>query len=92
MSPLKKVESELARYDHVLAEFTARETTGGDVELLISLKQDVSGAHTYVAPIHPRDIEHPQFPWTFQRHLYDCLHDYVVELFLHTPQSRDERA
>ena len=51
-----------------------------------------AGAHTYVAPIHPRDIEHPQFPWTFQRYLYDCLHDYVVELFLHTPQSRDEGA
>ena len=67
-------------------------TRNGGVDLLISLKEEVSGAHTYVAPIHPRDIEHPQFPWTFQRYLYDCLHDFVVELFLHTPQSRDEGA
>ena len=86
------MEIELRRYDHVLMNFGARPTDDGGVELLISLKEDVSGAHTYVAPIHPRDIEHPQFPWTFQRYLYDCLHDYVVELFLHTPQSRDERA
>jgi len=46
--------------------------------------------HTYTAPVHIHDIEHPQFPWTFQRHLYDCLHDYVVEMFTHSPQSRDE--
>ena len=92
MSPLEKVETELRRYDHILMAFGARATEDGGVDLLISLKEEVSGAHTYVAPIHPRDIEHPQFPWTFQRYLYDCLHDFVVELFLHTPQSRDERA
>ena len=47
--------------------------------------------HTYYAPVHARDIEHPQFPWTFQRYLYDCMHDYLVEMFIHTPQSRDPR-
>jgi hypothetical protein len=47
--------------------------------------------HTYYAPIHPRDIEHPQFPWTFQRYLYDCMHDYLVEMFTHTPQSLEGR-
>ena len=91
MSPLEKVETQLRRYDHVLVNFAARATEDGGVDLLISLKEEVTGAHTYVAPIHPRDIAHPQFPWTFQRYLYDCLHDYVVELFVHTPQSRDER-
>jgi hypothetical protein len=26
-----------------------------------------------------------------QRYLYDCLHDYVVEMFTLTPQSRESR-
>ena len=34
---------------------------------------------------------HPQFPWTFQRYLYDCMHDYLVEMFLRTPQNREQR-
>ena len=38
--------------------------------------------------LDPRDIEHPQFPWTFQRYLYDCLHDYLIEMFIRTPQTR----
>jgi hypothetical protein len=24
-----------------------------------------------------------------QRYLYDCMHDYLVEMFIRTPQSRD---
>ena len=47
--------------------------------------------HTYYAPIHARDIEHPQFAWTFQRYLYDCMHDYLVEMFVQTPQNREQR-
>jgi hypothetical protein len=47
--------------------------------------------HTYYAPVHARDIDHPQFAWTFQRYLYDCMHDYLVEMFLHTPQVREQR-
>ena len=34
-------------------------------------------------------VESSQFAWSFQRYLYDCLHDYMVELFSRTPQSRD---
>jgi hypothetical protein len=37
-------------------------------------------------------LAHSQFPWTFQRYLYDCMHDYLVELFLRTPQIREVRA
>ena len=86
---LERVRAELARYDHALLRFSAWEGRDGSVELRIELKQPVEGAHTYHAPVHPRDIAHPQFPWTFQRYLYDCLHDYMVELFLRTPQSRE---
>ncbi len=91
MTPLEKVRAEIARYDHALLRFSAREH-GGAVELVIELKDNGLGLHTYCAPIHARDIEHPQFAWTFQRYLYDCMHDYLVEMFIRTPQSRDARA
>lgn len=85
---LDKVSRELERYEHALLEFSARETASG-VELVIGLRDHNAGLHTYYAPVHPRDIDHPQFSWTLQRYLYDCLHDYLVEMFTRTPQSRD---
>jgi hypothetical protein len=88
VTPLDKVLTETARYEHALVRFSARERQGA-VELVIEMKDPALGLHTYYAPVHPRDIEHPQFPWTFQRYLYDCLHDYLVEMFIRTPQSRD---
>ena len=91
MSPLDKVTQELTRYEHALLDFSAREHNGA-IELVIELKHPVAEMHTYYAPLHERDIEHPQFPWTFQRYLYDCMHDYLVEMFVRTPQSRESRA
>ena len=91
MTHLEKVRAELLRYEHALMEISAREHNGG-VELVIECKNRGLGLHTYYAPIHPRDIENAQFPWTMQRSLYDCLHDYVIEMFTLTPQSREGRA
>ena len=91
MTPLEKVLTEIRRYEHPLLEFAARERDGS-IELIIGLKDPRPGLHTYYAPVHPRDIEHSQFPWTFQRYLYDCMHDYLVEMFVRTPQSRDEHS
>jgi hypothetical protein len=91
VTPLEKVWREIGRYDHALLCFSAREHNGA-IELVIELKERGLGMHPYYAPIHPRDIEHPQFPWTFQRYLYDCMHDYLVEMFIRTPQSRDVSA
>jgi hypothetical protein len=88
VTPLEKVLAETRRYEHALLEFSAREHNGG-VELAIALKDGSLGLHTYYAPVHDRDIEHPQFAWTFQRYLYDCMHDYLVEMFLRTPQTRE---
>jgi len=85
---LAKVRAELARYEHALVNFSAREKNGA-VELVIELKDPNLGMHTYYAPLHQRDIDHTQFAWTLQRYLYDCLHDYLVEMFIRTPQSRD---
>lgn len=82
------MRAELSRYDHRLLAFAAEEH-GGAVELVITLKEPLPGVHTYRAPVHERDLAHPQFPWTFQRYLYDCLHDYLIELFERTPQTRN---
>lgn len=86
MTPLERVQSELARYQHLLLAFSAESTAAG-IELVIELKQPVEGAHVYRAPLHARDVDHPQFPWTFQKLLYDCLHDYLCELFTRNPQQ-----
>jgi hypothetical protein len=87
VTALEKVHAEIARYEHALMDFSAREHNGS-IELVIELKNRDLGLHTYYAPLHPRDIEHSQFPWTFQRYLYDCLHDYLIEMFIRTPQTR----
>jgi hypothetical protein len=44
--------------------------------------------HAYTFQLQPREIEHAQFPWTFQKQLYDCLHDYVIEMFTCNPQRQ----
>jgi hypothetical protein len=90
VTPLEKVLAETQRYEHALLRFSARDHHGS-VELVIEMKDPGLGLHTYYAPVHLRDIEHPQFPWTFQRYLYDCMHDYLVEMFLRTPQMRESR-
>jgi hypothetical protein len=85
---IEKVRAELARYEHPLVDFGAQTSPSGEVELTIRVRQSPVAVHTYVAPVHARDLAHPQFSWTFQKYLYDCLHDYLVELFIRTPQSR----
>ena len=88
MTPLEMALEQTRRYDHPLLEFSAREKNGR-VELVIECKVKSLGLHTYYLELHPRDFESPQFPWTFQRLLYDGMNDYVVEMFTRTPQSRD---
>jgi len=99
---LAKVLDHLRLYDHPLLVFSARETNGA-IEVLINLKdaairnlKDAPGsnpkdaavdAHTYVFPVHARDLDSPQFAWQLQRQLYDALHDYFIEMFTRTPQS-----
>jgi hypothetical protein len=80
-----KVARELARYEHPLFSFEAR-AAGESVEVFIRFKPASVEVHTYSFLLPPREIEHAQFPWTFQRQLYDCLHDYVIEMFTRNPQ------
>ena len=88
---LSKVLDHLRLYDHPLLTFSARESNGL-VEVLIDLKNPATPVHTYVFPIHARDLDSPQFAWQLQRQLYDALHDYFIEMFISTPQDRNPRA
>jgi hypothetical protein len=85
---LEKVRRELARYEHPLFAFDAR-AAGNGVEVLIRFKPEGVEVHNYQFALQPREIEQAQFPWTFQRQLYDCLHDYVIEMFTCNPQRQD---
>jgi hypothetical protein len=87
---LERVLTQLRLYEHPLLEFAAH-PKGDGVEVLINFKNPPVPVHTYNFEFHPRDLDHPQFEWEFQRQLYDCLHDYMVEMFIRTPQDRAER-
>ncbi len=84
----EKVERELARYEHPLFRFST-EARGSSVSLAIDLREGLGVEHHYEISLHEREIENRQFPWTFQKLLYDCLHDFVVEMFEKNPQMRD---
>ena len=87
---LERVLAQLRLYQHPLLDFSAR-AKGDGVELIIEFKNPPVPVHTYYFDLHPRDLDNPQFEWSLQRQLYDCLHDYLVEMFIRTPQDRLER-
>jgi hypothetical protein len=82
---VERVREHLARYEHPLLEFSAREH-GEGVQVIIEFRNPPVPVHTYYFDLHPRDLDNPQFEWALQRQLYDCLHDYLVEMFARTPQ------
>jgi hypothetical protein len=82
---VERVREHLARYEHPLLEFSAREH-GEGVQVIIEFRNPPVPVHTYYFDLHPRDLDNPQFEWALQRQLYDCLHDYLVEMFTRTPQ------
>ncbi len=89
-SRLERVLAQLRLYEHPLLNFGAR-AKGEGVELIIQFKDGSIPVHTYYLELHPRDLDHPQFEWSFQRQLYDGLHDYFVEMLIRTPQDRADR-
>ena len=84
MSSIERVREQLARYEHPFFDFEAQEK-GDAVEMVIRSKVSNVLSPDYRITLNQRDIENSQFPWTFQRLLYDGLHDYVVELFIRNP-------
>ena len=87
---LDRVLAQLRLYEHPLLDFSAR-PKDESVEVIIQFKNPSVPVHTYYFLLHPRDLDHPQFEWNFQRQLFDCLHDYLIEMFTCTPQNRTER-
>jgi hypothetical protein len=87
---LERVLTQLRLYEHPLLEFSARGKSEG-VEVIIKFKDVSVPVHTYFFDLHPRDLDDPQFEWSFQRQLFDALHDYFVEMFIRTPQDRADR-
>ncbi len=83
-----KVQKELARYEHPLFAFSAQ-PAGERIEVEIRFKAPEVNVHRYHFHILPREVESPQFSWNFQRQLYDCLHDYVIEMFSRNPQMKE---
>jgi hypothetical protein len=89
-SRLDRVLTQLRLYEHPLLNFSAR-SKGEGVEIIIQFKDASVPVHNYYFELHPRDLDHPQFEWSFQRQLYDALHDYFMEMFIRTPQDRADR-
>jgi hypothetical protein len=85
---LEKVRQALADFEHPLFEFVAKDDADA-VVVEIRLKNAIVPVHVYEFTLRPREIDHPQFIWSFQRQLYDCLHDYVIEMFTRNPQFKD---
>jgi len=86
----QKVERELARDEHPLFRFAVGESRRG-VVLMIDLREGLHVEHHCERTLHEREIGNPQFHWTFQKLLYDCLHDFIVEMFERNPQIRGNR-
>jgi arsenate reductase (thioredoxin) len=83
-----KVQEELARYEHPLFQFEAV-PEGENVEIRTRYRSPAEPVHAYAFQMGEREIASRQFPWIFQKQLYDCLHDYLVEMFTSNPQRGD---
>ena len=84
MTDLEKVEQELSRYEHPLFDWSAYEVIEG-IEVQVRLKSE-GIAEPYRFLITPRELKDQGFPWAFQRQFFNYLHDYIVEMFVRTPQ------
>ena len=87
---VEQVRRQLHFYEHPLFAFEAKFHAGA-VEVIIRPRFREPQVHTYRFELHARDLDNTQFEWTFQRQLYDALHDYLVEMFTRTPQFREDR-
>lgn len=81
---LEKVNKQLSRYEHPLFDWEARSLTS-NVEVVITLKVNGVYDESYRLLLRPREIEARGFEWDFQRQLFNCLHDYLVEMFTRSP-------
>ncbi len=85
MTSIERVRNELQKYEHPFFDFSAEEK-GDGIELRIRSKMANVHSPEYRITLVERDLQNSQFPWTFQKLLYDCLTDYIVELFTKSPE------
>ena len=85
---LEKVNRQLCRYEHPLFEWEARNLSSG-IEVTIRLKAKGVYDEAYRLCLKPREIDSRGFEWDFQRQLFNCLHDYLVEMFTRSPHMRE---
>ena len=88
MSSIERVREELVKYEHPFFDFEAREK-GDGFEMVIRSKVPSVHSPEYRIALNERDLQSSQFPWTFQKLLYDCLTDYMVELFTKSPMTSE---
>ncbi|MBI4747067.1 MAG: hypothetical protein HY774_01140 [Acidobacteria bacterium] len=86
LSSLEKIRAELSQYEHPLFDFIAELAPNG-VQVEIRLKSENS-CEPYTFLITDRDLADTRYGWRFQHLLFNYLHDYVVELFIRTPQRQ----
>ena len=86
MSSIARLREELQKYEHPFFDFSAQEKDDG-LELRIRSKIPHVLSPEYKITLAERDLQNTQFPWTFQKLLYDCLTDYIVELFTRSPMT-----
>lgn len=86
---LERVQKHLRLYEHPLVEFSACEK-GQGIEVAIRPRFSEPAVHAYFFELHPRDLDDPQFEWMLQRHIFDGLQDYMIEMFVRTPQHFKE--
>ena len=73
--------------EHYAAAIRRFDKAADGVELIIRAKVPDVLSPEYKITLAERDLQSRQFPWTFQKLLYDCLTDYVVELFAKNPMT-----
>ena len=86
MPALQRILEEIAKYEHPYFDFAARDQEGR-IELCIRSKIPNVLSPEYRITLAERDLQSTQFPWTFQKLLYDCRTDYIVELFTKCPMT-----
>jgi hypothetical protein len=86
MMSVERVREELAKYEHPFFNFEAQETSDGVVVIIRSKVPGVLSPE-YRITLAERDLQNSQFAWMFQKLLYDCLTDYIVELFTKCPMT-----
>ena len=58
----------------------------------ISVKgEDMHPLYKWLTSKENNGVKDSEVTWNFQKYLYDCLHDYLCEMFVRNPQEQEPR-